>query len=80
MELEPGVEMNKQERTRILEWFRPPKLKALCPLFSYCSWERESPKLEKACVSVSVYEVLSWESWSEPFYMQGLGLYHEVTN
>jgi hypothetical protein len=38
MELDVGVEMNTQEHTRILEWFRVTESKTLRPLFYY-SWE-----------------------------------------
>jgi hypothetical protein len=37
LELEPGVEINKQEHIGILMWFKPSERNTLYPLFLYCS-------------------------------------------
>jgi hypothetical protein len=54
MEQDVGLDMNKQEHTRILEWFMLPESKTLCPLFCIALGSERVTKLEKACMFVSV--------------------------
>jgi hypothetical protein len=49
-----GMEINHQEHTRFLEWFRPPKRKTLHALCLFSSWESSCTKLEEACAQACV--------------------------